>query len=196
MSTSSALKAFDDSIGSSVISFSSYNTAPDHPPHHTSSLFAGPSMATGYSLPRSMSFRRFLPGSIDELLRSPFVAISQHVFSFSTTASERASKPIQPTPFLTTVARPITLHDMVNQLHQGPLSVDMPHGHLIKPKEPIPFLPCRVSSLVQADSAVLTLDDMNDETRAVSDESLMNRLSKASEWSTQKVVLTAEAMTI
>jgi hypothetical protein len=162
MSISSALKAFDNSIGSSVISFSSYNTEPDYPPHHTSGLFAGPSMATGHSLPRSMSFRRFLPGSIDELLRSPFVAISQRAFSFSTTASERASKQIQPTPFLTTVTKLVTLHDMVNQLRQDPLFVDMPHGHLLKPKEPIPFLPPQVSSLSQADPAVLTSNDMND----------------------------------
>jgi hypothetical protein len=115
MSISSTLKAFDHSMGSSVIPFSSYYTAPDHPPHHTSGLFAGPSMATGHSLPRSTLFRRFLPGSIDELPHSSFVATSQRVFGFSTTTSERASQANpEPTPFLTTVANllPYTIWGM------------------------------------------------------------------------------------
>jgi hypothetical protein len=108
-------KAFDHSMGSSVIPFSSYYTAPDHPPHHTSGLFAGPSMATGHSVPRSALFRRFLPGSIDEPPRSSFVATSQRVFGFSTTTSERASQANpEPTPFLTTVANllPYTIWGM------------------------------------------------------------------------------------
>lgn len=243
-----------------MTSFGSYCTAPDHHSHHTSGLFTGLSMAADHSLPRSTSSRRFLPGSIDELRSSSIVATSQCVFSFSRTASERASQTnLEPTPFLTTVARPVTLYDVedvgsLNQLRQDPLFVDMPHGHqtnfifppsgdessarvlyrplrgskarsnrnlrhtqttpllirptsmkqgfqrgdyqqkvplyvpsqIIKPKGPILFLPRQVSSLAQADPAVQTLDNMNDEIRAVSDESSMNRHSRASEWSTQE----------
>jgi hypothetical protein len=247
-------------MDSSVTSFSSYCTAPDHHSHHTSGPFTGLSMAADHSLPRPTSSRRSLPGSIDEPLRGSFVATSQCVFGFSRTASERASQTnLEPTPFLTTVARPVTPHDVedvgsLNQLRQDPLFVDMPYGHqtnfifppsgdessarvlyrplrsskarsnrnlrqtqttpllirptnikqefqrgdyqqkvplyvpsqIIKPKAPILFLPRRASSLAQADPEVQTLDDMNDEIRAVSDESSMNRLSKASEWSTQE----------
>jgi hypothetical protein len=133
--SSSALEALNHSTGSSVTSFSSNCTAPDHHSHHTFGLFTGLSMAADHSLPRPTSPRRSLPGSIDELLRSSFVAASQCVFSFSRTASERASHTnLEPTPFLTTVAKPVTLYDVedvgsLNQLHQDPLFVDMPHGH-------------------------------------------------------------------
>jgi hypothetical protein len=58
-------------------------------------------------------------------------------------------------------------------------------SQIIKPKGPIPFLPRRVS-LAQADLAAQALDNVNDEIRAVSDESSVNRLSNASEWSTQE----------
>ena len=217
-------------------------------------------MVADHSLPRSTSFQRFSPGSIDELPRSSFVATPQRVFSSSRTPSERASQTnLEPRPFLTTVARPVTLYDVddvgsLNQLREDPLFVDMPHGHqtnfifpppgdessarvlyrplrssktksnrnlrhtqtmpflirptsieqgfqrgdyqqrvplyvpsqIIKLKRPILSLPPRVSSLSQADPAVQTLDNMNDEIRAVSDEYSMNRLSKASEWSTQE----------
>jgi hypothetical protein len=243
-----------------VTSLSSYCTAPDHHSRHTSNLFTGPSIAADHSLSRSTSSRRSLPGSIDELLRSSFVATSQCAFSFSNTASERVSQTnLELTPFLTTTVRPVTPYDVedvgsLNQLHQDPLFVDMPHGHqtnfifppsrdesgarvlyrplrsskarsnrnlrhtqttpplirptsikqgfqhgdyqqkvplyvpsqIIKPKGPSLFLPCQVSSLAQADPEVQTLDNMNDEIGAVSDESSMDRFSKASEWSTQE----------
>ena len=109
---------------------------PDHHLRQASELFQGASLAAQDSgLPRSISSRGILPGSIDELRSNSFIAASQRAFSFSGVPPGRSSPfSTDQIPRATPIARPVTLFDVddvrgLNQLRQDPLFVDMPNGH-------------------------------------------------------------------
>lgn len=122
----------------SITSFRSYYTTPDHFSCQTSGLLTQPySAVQDQNLQGSISSRRMLSGSIDELRSSSFVAAANRTFGLSGTFPGRSSLVnLDQGAGLVPAALSVALHDVedvrsLNQLRQEPYFVDMPNGHQV-----------------------------------------------------------------